>query len=157
MATLYELNQKFNEFEFEIDEETGEILNAEELDEIELERNEKLENIGLWIKNLESDAEAYKREKDSFAEKERVAKNKIESLKKYLNFVLDGDTFKSDRVNITYRKSSAVNIIDEYIVPKKYFIKQAPKLDKKAIRDALKSGKKVKGAEIIEKENIQIK
>lgn len=157
MATLYELNQKFNEFEFEIDEETGEILNAEELDEIELERNEKLENIGLWIKNLESDAEAYKREKDSFAEKERLAKNKVESLKKYLNFVLNGDTFKSDRVNITYRKSTALNVIDEYLIPKKYFVKQAPKLDKKAVKDAIKSGKKVKGAEIVEKENIQIK
>ena len=157
MATLYELNQKFNEFEFEIDEETGEILNAEELDEIELERNEKLENIGLWIKNLESDAEAYKREKDSFAEKERLAKNKVESLKKYLNFVLNGDTFKSDRVNITYRKSMALNVIDEYLIPKKYFVKQAPKLDKKAVKDAIKSGKKVKGAEIVEKENIQIK
>lgn len=157
MATLYELNQKFNEFEFEIDEETGEILNAEELDKIELERNEKLENIGLWIKNLESDAEAYKREKDSFAEKERLAKNKVESLKKYLNFVLNGDTFKSDRVNITYRKSTALNVIDEYVIPKKYFVKQAPKLDKKAVKDAIKSGKKVKGAEIIEKENIQIK
>ena len=157
MATLYELNQKFNEFEFEIDEETGEILNAEELDKIELERNEKLENIGLWIKNLESDAEAYKREKDSFAEKERLAKNKVESLKKYLNFVLNGDTFKSDRVNITYRKSTALNVIDEYVIPKKYFVKQAPKLDKKAVKDAIKSGKKVKGTEIIEKENIQIK
>ena len=157
MATLYELNQKFNEFEFEIDEEIGEILNAEELDKIELERNEKLENIGLWIKNLESDAEAYKREKDSFAEKERLAKNKVESLKKYLNFVLNGDTFKSDRVNITYRKSTALNVIDEYVIPKKYFVKQAPKLDKKAVKDAIKSGKKVKGAEIIEKENIQIK
>lgn len=157
MATLYELNQKFNEFEFKIDEETGEILNAEELDEIELERNEKLENIGLWIKNLESDAEAYKREKDSFAEKERLAKNKVESLKKYLNFVLNGDTFKSDRVNITYRKSTALNVIDEYLIPKKYFVKQEPKLDKKAVKDAIKSGKKVKGAEIIEKENIQIK
>lgn len=157
MATLYELNQKIERFEFQIDEETGEILNADELDQIELERDEKLENIGLWIKNLTSDADAYKREKENFAEKERVAKNKVESLKKYLNFVLNGDTFKSDRVNISYRKSSAIHIIDEYIIPKKYFVKQEPKLDKAAIRDAIKSGKKVKGAEIVEKQNIQIK
>lgn len=157
MATLYELNQKFNEFEFEIDPETGEILNADELDKIELERDEKLENVALWIKNLTADAEAYKREKESFAEKERVAKNKVESLKSYLNFVLNGETFKSDRVNITYRKSSALNIIDEYVIPKKYFVKQAPKLDKMAIKEAIKSGKKVKGAEIVENKNIQIK
>lgn len=157
MATLYELNEKVNRFEFQIDEETGEILNADELEQIELERSEKLENIALWVKNLTSDAEAYKREKESFAEKERVAKNKIESLKNYLNFVLNGDTYKSDRVSVTYRKSTALNIIDEYALPAKFFIPQPPKVDKTAIKAAIKSGEEVLGAEIVERQNIQIK
>lgn len=157
MATLYELNEKINAFEFEIDEETGEILNADALEQIEMERGEKLENIALWIKNLTSDAEAYKREKESFAQKEKTAKNKVESLKSYLNFVLNGETFKSDKVNITYRKSSVLNIIDEYIIPEKFFIPQDPKIDKTAIKAAIKAGEEIKGAEIVEKNNIQIK
>lgn len=157
MATLYELNEKFERFEFKIDEDTGEILNADELDQISVERSEKMENIALMIKNLSADAEAYKREKESFAEKERIAKNKIESLKNYLNFVLNGETYKSDRVVISYRKSSALNIIDEYLIPEKFLIKQEPKIDKVAIRTAIKNGENVAGAEIVERQNIQIK
>lgn len=40
--TLYELNEKINAFVWEIDEETGEIMNAADLDAIALARNEKL-------------------------------------------------------------------------------------------------------------------
>ena len=54
MATLYEINEKLLNFEFEIDEETGEILNAGELDNLELARDEKIENLCLYIKKSES-------------------------------------------------------------------------------------------------------
>ena len=78
MANLYELERALAEFELEIDEETGEILNADELDALQMERDIKIENIALWIKNLKADAEAYKKEKESFYQKERAAKNKAE-------------------------------------------------------------------------------
>lgn len=156
MATLYELESKIANFEFIIDEETGEITNADELDQIELERDTKIENVALWIKNLNSDIEAYKREKDSFAEKERVAKNKLESLKGYLAYALHGDKFKTDRVNISYRKSETVQLADNFDNPK-YLIPQEPKIDKMAIKKALKDGEEIKGAMLIERQNIQVK
>ena len=156
MAILYELESKIANFEFIIDEETGEITNADELDKIELERETKIENVALWIKNLNSDIEAYKREKESFAEKERVAKNKLESLKGYLAYALHGDKFKTDRVNISYRKSETVQLADNFDNPK-YLIPQEPKIDKMAIKKALKDGEEVKGAMLIEKQNIQVK
>ena len=111
MATLYELTDALKNFELDIDEETGEILNSDELDALELERDTKIENIALWVKNLLSDAEAYKREKDNFYSKEKAAKNKAERLKGYLEYVLAGDKFKSDRVTISYRKSESLNIL----------------------------------------------
>ena len=40
--TLYELTEAMKGFDFEIDEETGEILNGPELDQIQMERDEKL-------------------------------------------------------------------------------------------------------------------
>ena len=157
MATLYELTEALANFNFEIDDETGEILNAAALDEIALERNVKIENIALWIKNLTSDAEAYKREKDSFTKKEQQAKKKIESLKNYLSLNLPGENFNTDRVNISWRKSESIEIEDEAQIPEEWLIPQAPKVDKVGIKAAIKNGELVPGVFIQEKQNIQIK
>lgn len=97
MGRLYDLVREIEDFEFEIDEETGEILNAEDLDNLELEKNEKIEQLCLWIKNLKSDASAYKAEKDSFAKKQKAAENKAESIKNYIAYILAGEKFKTDR------------------------------------------------------------
>lgn len=157
MATLYELTHALATFDFEIDEETGEIINAEELDALEIERDEKIENIALWIKNLTSDAEAYKKEKESFAKKEQTAKKKVESLKEYLRWNLDGEKFKTDRVTISWRRSEAVEIIDQEKIPKGWFVEQDPKLDKAGIKAALKDGEEIPGVILKENNSIQIK
>ena len=83
MATLYELADALRGFDLDIDEDTGEITNLDDLDAIEMEFRDKVENVALMIKNFLSDAEAYKREKESFAKKEQIAKNKAERLKAY--------------------------------------------------------------------------
>ena len=157
MANLYELTYALETFDFEIDEETGEILNADELEAIELERDEKIENIALWIKNLASDAEAYKREKDNFAKKEQTAKKKIDSLKSYLTMCLAGEKFKTDRVQISWRKSEAVEILDPAKIPEGWLVPQEPKLDKAGIKAALKDGEEIPGVTLKENNSIQIK
>ena len=157
MANLYELTYALETFDFEIDEETGEILNADELEAIELERDEKIENIALWIKNLASDAEAYKREKDNFAKKEQTAKKKIDSLKSYLTMCLAGEKFKTDRVQISWRKSEAVEILDPAKIPEGWLVPQEPKVDKAGIKAALKDGEEIPGVTLKENNSIQIK
>lgn len=157
MASLYELTYALETFDLDIDEETGEITNADDLDALEIERDEKIENIALWIKNLASDAEAYKREKENFAKKEQAAKKKVESLKNYLTMNLRGEKFKTDRVTIGWRKSEAVKITDENAIPEGWFVPQDPKLDKAGIKAALKDGEEIPGVELEEKTNIQIK
>ena len=64
MAKLYEIMNEIENFDFEIDEETGEILNFDALDRLQVARDVKIENLCLWVKNLKSDAEAYKAEKE---------------------------------------------------------------------------------------------
>ena len=63
------------------DQETGEIFDSKKMDQLEMERDTKIENIALYIKNLTADAEALKTEKQSFAERQKAAENKAESLK----------------------------------------------------------------------------
>lgn len=156
--TLFEINKAIMDFEFEIDEETGEILNPNELDELELARDEKIEGVGLWIKNLLAEAEAVKHEKDAMAERQKRLEKKAESLKRYLTYALNGEKFSTPKVAMTFRKSESVVIPDEAIIPNEYCnISVVRKPDKTVIKKALKDGKDVMGAELITKQNIQIK
>lgn len=65
-----------------IDYETGEILDSQRLEMLEMEKEKKIENIGLWIKNLEAEAEALKKEKRCFRSKRKERKEQSRSVKK---------------------------------------------------------------------------
>ena len=156
--TLFEINEALMNFQFDIDEETGEILNAKELETLEMARDEKIENVGLWVKNLKAEAEAIKAEKDAMAKRQKQAENKAKSLENYLYFATQGKPFTTPRVAISYRKSEAVEIVDETAIPEQYVnIEVVSKPNKKAIKDAIKSGETVDGCTLVERENIQIK
>ena len=157
MSTLFELNKAIADFELEVNED-GEVLNIDELDALELEKKEKLENIGLWIRNLEAEKDAVSNQKKIFADREaRLGKN-IDSLKGYLTYALDGQKFSTDKVSVSFRKSESVHITDEHLIDDKYMnVSVVKKPDKKVIKDALKAGEEVKGAELIVKQNISVK
>lgn len=157
MAKLYDLVREIEDFEFEIDEETGEILNSNQLDALELERDNKIEQLCLYIKNLKSDAAAYKAEKDSFAKKQKAAENKAESIKNYIAYILAGENFKTDRVTVSYRRSEQVECPDMSLVDDDYLRFKEPELDKTKIKKALKDGIKVGGCMLVERQNMQIK
>lgn len=156
--TLFDINKAILEFDYEIDEETGEILNAEELDALELARDEKIEGVGLWIKNLQAEAEAVKKEKDAMADRQRRLEKKAESLKNYLAWALHGEKFSTPRIAMSWRKSESVLIPDEALLDDRFVnIQMIKKPDKKLIKDTLKAGLEVPGAELVTKQNLQIK
>lgn len=152
--TIYEINQAIMEC---VDLETGEIIDTEQLDKLTMEREAKLENVACWIKELKAEAEALKAEKMAFAKRQQVAENKMESLKKYLAFALDGNAFKSTRASVTFRKSQAVEITDIYKLDENYLRYKEPEADKTAIKEALKAGKEVAGATLVENTSVIIK
>jgi len=140
-----------------IDDETGEILDVERFDELSGERDAKVENICLWIKNLKAEAEALKAEKDAFAQRQKVAENKMNSLKEFVSRYLEGCSFKTTKVNVSFRKSETLEISDVYKIPEDFLKYKEPDVDKTALKKAIKEGASVEGAEIVEKLNIQIK
>lgn len=153
--TLFELSDALRNFNLEIDEETGEILNAAELDTLEMQRDEKIENIALWIKNLKAEAEAVKKQKDVFYQREKALTNKAERLKEWLASNLSGEKWKSDRVVLSWRKSESVSVDDDFSDDR--FITYEPKISKTAIKEALKNGEEVSGARLVENNSLQIK
>ena len=150
--TLYEINEEITNC---IDPETGEV-DAEKLEALEMLRDEKIEGIALWIKDLKAEAEALKAEKQAFEKRQQAAEKKAESLKNYLTGYLNGEKFKTTKCAVSFRKTQSVNIINVMDVPPMY-VNVEIKPDKNAIKAALKEGKKVSGAELVESTSCQIK
>lgn len=145
-----------------IDMETGEVIDIEKLNELQLERDTKIENVACWIKDLKAEAEAIKAEKQALAERQKVAENKAESLKKWLAYALNGEKFKTAKCAVSFRKSECVEVTDAGI---KSLMKEhdelltykAPEPNKAAIKQALKDGLNVDGVQLVQKTSTIIK
>ena len=154
MRALYEIeNDILNCF----DQETGEIFDVEQFENLSLERDTKIEKICLFIKNLKAEAEALKAEKDAFAQRQKVAENKMESLKRYISGYLAGTPFESTKVKVSFRSSKSVEISEGAIIPDEYLRFKELEVNKTDLKKALESGLKLEGVAIVEKQNIQIK
>jgi len=151
---LYEINEEILNC---VDLETGEIVEADKLEELQIAFDVKVENVGCWIKNLLAEASALKEEKEKLAKRQSTCKNKAESLKEYLGNVLAGQKFKTSKVSISFRKTEAVSAIDITKVEDDYLKYKEPELNKTKIKEAIKAGVNVLGAELITSNNIQIK
>lgn len=155
MASLYEIDKSILEC---IDLETGELIDFERFESLQMERNQKIENVVLWVKNLLSDAEAIKAEKDALADRETKCRKKAEQLKVWLAMALEGQKFNTARCAVSFRRSEAVEILDEDSIPQEMMIQAISfKPDKKTIKELLKAGQEVSGCRLVENLNTQIK
>lgn len=159
---LYEINAALEQaYEEAVDPETGEVIeNAAyaAIDGLQMELEEKTENVLLWIKNLQADAEALKKEKMAFADRQARVEAKAESLKKYVSGVLNGQKFQTARVSASWRKSEAVEYVGNVNALPDSCIKIAdPVVDKTALKKALKNGEEIEGARLVIRQNLQIK
>lgn len=150
-----------NRLEGIVDPETGEITDAgiEQLEQMDLEN--KLENVGCWIKDLQAEAEAIKadikRQTDRMKRKER----KAERLKDYLLYKLDAHKFETARVAVSFRKTESVYVDDGDTLdtlPDQYKrIKTTVEPDKTAIKAALKAGEQITGCDLVTKISCTVK
>ena len=155
---LYELSVAFQEVQnMDLDPE----VMKDTLDSIEDAIENKAENIAKLVRNLESDVAAYKEEEDRLKTKRQATENKVKWLKTYLedNMKLTGKTkFKSGMFNFSIQKNPAsVNILDERIIPEEFLIQQPPKVDKTSLKEILKRGIEVPGAELKQTEGLRIR
>ena len=151
---LYEINEQILNC---IDTETGEIIDIEKLNELKIAKDEKIENLALWYKDLLAEANALKEEKEAFATREKAARNKAESIKNYLSYALNGANFKTTKCALSFRTSERTVIDDIYSVPENFLKYSEPKADLNEIKKAIKNGEEIKGAHLEETQNIQIK
>lgn len=180
MATLYEIDERLKMLEeCMVDIETGEMIDNEEdfaklFDEIQMDLSNKIENTLCFYKNLLSDVEAFKTEEDNLKKRRKIKENLAERLKsnidRYITYQFTDEEgnvnkeklnkykFETPKVKVSYRKSETVNILAEDKLPKEFIkIKTEVSPMKKEIKDYIKKGNKVEGAELVTNINMQIK
>lgn len=141
--------------------ESGEIDEQAFKDTIDgLDIDGKVESICYVFKNLEAQADAFKKEKDRLAERERITKNGMARLKQsLLDYLHATDKKKVDAgvFTVTRSTSKSVKVYDETGIPEEFLIYQPAKIDKVALGKALKEKKIIEGAELEETEYVRIR
>lgn len=159
MTTLYELTgtfERINDTEG-LDEETK----ADTLESIDWsnEFEEKVENTAKVIKNKEASKKLIKEEIDRLTARYKSLDNDVVWLKRSMQeaFEITGhEKVKGLLFTVYMAKNQPSVIVDEDLLPKKYFV-IAKKPDKNAIKELLNAGKKVKGATLQESRSLRIK
>lgn len=160
---LYEINKEIlncikTETGETINAETGEVISIQQLNELEMQRNEKIKNIALWIKNLNADVKALDDEINSLTKRKKTAQTKAEQLKYWLSLNLDdGEKITDPKFVISWRASESVIITDKHKIPTCYLKYAEPTVDKRAIKKAIENGDKIDGVIIEKNKTLKIK
>ena len=164
MATLYEINAELenaiNQMFLDVDQETGEVSDewVQRIEDLQMQKDEKLDNIGAIIKNKMADVKALKDEESALKARREVKEREIENLKNYVSGILNGEKFESARVVFGFRKSDKIIVDNEEMIPKEFMkqkIEYSP--DKVNIKKAIMDGVQVAGCHIETENNLQIK
>lgn len=158
---LYEINTAIRNAldTVTVDEETGEILNAEILHAVEAEATEKIEATALYLREMGHDRDALDAEikrlqarKDSMKKKEaRIKALLLEGLKAT-------GKVKTQRVTVSIRKTTALCIDEGAVLPDAFTTtKTVVDPNKTAIKIALQSGAEVPFCHLEERESVMIR
>ena len=167
---IYEIDNEFatkmNELLEIFDEETGEVTDIDRfeelkkaLDDLAEERKQKISNVACWYKSLVAEANAIKEEKQKLAKRQAACENKAESLKKYLEYALQGEKFEDARCKISYRTSESVTFADGFDYSKlpTEFQKVTVEPNKVELKKAIKDGQGFAGVFLQKKTSTIIK
>lgn len=161
MIKLYQIDNELMAVLNAPNPETGE-LNEEALDQLSLARTEKQKNVTLYIKSLEQGETAIDAELKRLRDMKAAAQKRTEWLKNYLKTSMEamGETELSFGVHTAKIANNppSVQIVDEPLLPsefKKEIIET--KIDKVAIKQAIKGGVVVPGATLAYSTRLDIK
>lgn len=150
-----ELLEKFREAEDE--QELAEI--AEKLGELKDTLEIKLDNCARVYRSLIGESEIYEQEANRLRGKANVFKNRAERLKDYIALILQpGNKAKTELFEFSWRKSQAVEIDREDLIPDAYkrtTVVTEP--NKIVLKQDLQCGADIPGVRLVERYNLQIK
>lgn len=159
---LFQIEQQYLDLMRQIEEAEGEI--TPEIDQALVITQGQLQvaaiNIGQLIKSFEYNEAILKEEiarltalKHKAAKSRELLKNRLSASMQQFGI----ERIESPTIKLSFRKSKAIEITDELEIPAVYFNQPPPTPDKAAIREAIEKGEEIRGAELVERLNLQIK
>ena len=149
----------------EVDEETGEIVGWDKLEALTESATTKIANCARFLQYAQVQIDAMDKVIAGIKARKQSAQNLVDKLSvKVVQALLampDGKRkIEEPDIKVSTRKSESVSLDDESLLDKKFvkvevITKQSP--DKKAIKEAIKSGEEVKGARLCTNYSLQIK
>lgn len=110
--TLYEIDKRIIDL---IDSETGELMDYEAFERLSMEREQKIENAALWIKEMAAEAAVIKHEETMLAERRKALERRTDSLKRYLALATGGEKFSTPRCVVSFRRTQRVVLNDGFV------------------------------------------
>ena len=166
MRKLYEIQNDIDDLIMNsIDPETGEVnIDEAALAALQMERDQKIENVILYCTDLTADISKFKEEIDVLQDRANRMTKTRDGLMRYLSDALGGEKFSTARCEASFRKSESVECDDDFC---KYafgigmydFIMhtEIDKPNKQKIKAFLKNGGELEHCRIVEKQNLSIK
>lgn len=136
-----------------LDQETGEVLTSEQfekiLNDLDMDRNEKIKNCCLYLKDLEGDLDKITKESKRISEAKARQSKKIDGFEQYIkNSMTVGEKldFTTFKVSLVKGVESVVIDKENQKIDKKYVVKKDPVYDKRLLKKDLKDGVVIEGA-----------
>lgn len=157
---LYDLTTQYIQL-LDLAENVEEDVFQDTLSAIQEAIEDKAENIGKFIRCLESDVKALKEEEQRLADRRRTLENRITSVKEYLQNQMEVaglDKIKRPTITVSIQNNPpSLDVMDEALIPADYLVPQPSKIDRKAILTALKDGLVIEGCSIKIGRSVRIK
>lgn len=165
--SLYEMTQTLNrllmldDMDGAVDTETGEFFSKEALDQLEMDRKEKIEGCLLFVKNEEAMVSAIDAEIEALKKRKESHQKLVDRTWSYVQENLNGETFETAKVGIKYRTSKRAELVGDIDdVPEEYLrYKPAPppELNKALVKKVFAAGGRVRGCRVVETVNMNWK
>ena len=121
----------------------------------------KLLGIARVVKNLQADADAIKAEVDRLSARRQAVESGIKRLKDYAEDAMNAvgiEKVKDELFTVAMQKNPpAVSIVNDRLIPTDYWRQQDPVIDRQRIKDALKAGETIPGAELTQGKSVRFK
>lgn len=145
MATLFDLTGKWLElYDMADDPDMDADMWFDTIEGLDGEIEDKADGYAKVITQLNADATAIKAEEDRLYRRRTTIENRIKNMKSRLQGMMEITGKKKIKTELfsfgIQNNPASVVIDDETMIPGDFLIPQAPKIDKTAIKDALKAG-----------------
>lgn len=157
MRPLYEIDEDIRRLfeEAEVDEDGEILVNLEDIEKLQMERDAKVEGVGLLYKEKVAEEKMIADEIKRLQDRKKKLKNQEESLKNYLAYACQGVNFTTARLKISFRRVERVEVEDVSKIPVEFIrVKQEPEKDE--LKKAIKAGIVIEGVTLVEDKSMSV-